>query len=119
MEDNSGCLTVYYEEPFRVGVFERVEDGKLYFAKFVFRSEPSDKEIFEFINDNYHKLHLSPEVDVQIKNPKRRPKEARKEICHRGVGTKAQEALKKQHDELKNHKKEESRSKKRIRFPSA
>ena len=58
-----------------------MEDGKLYFAKFVFRSEPSDKEIVEFIKDNYHKLQLSPEVDVQMKtekNPKRRLKEAKK-----------------------------------------
>ena len=38
MEDNSGSLTVYYEEPFWVGVFERVEGGKLYFAKVVFGS---------------------------------------------------------------------------------
>ena len=68
MEDNSGSLSVYYEEPFWVGVFERVEDRKLYFAKVVFRSEPSDKELFKFINDNYHKLHLSPEVDVQLKS---------------------------------------------------
>ena len=71
MEDNSGSLSVYYEEPFWVGVFERVEDGKLYFAKFVFRSEPSDKEIFKFIKDNYHKLQLSPEVDVQMKTEKK------------------------------------------------
>lgn len=93
MEDNSGSLTVYNEEPFWVGNFERVEDGKLYVAKVVFESEPSDKEIFEFIKDNYHKLQLSPEVDVQMKtekNPKRRLKEEKKEICHRGVGTKAQ-----------------------------
>ena len=94
MEDNSGSLTVSYEGPFWVGVFERVENGKLYVAKVVFGSE----KIFEFINDNYHKLQLSLEVDVQMKtdkNPKRRLKEAKKEICHRGVGTKAQEALKK------------------------
>ena len=48
-----------------------MEDGKLYFAKFVFRSEPSDKEIVEFIKDNYHKLQLSPEVDVQMKTEKK------------------------------------------------
>lgn len=81
MEDNSGSLLVYYEEPFWVGVFERVEDRKLYFAKVVFISEPSDKELFKFIKDNYHKLQLSPEVDVQMKtekNPKRRLKEAKK-----------------------------------------
>lgn len=47
MEGNSGSLTVYYEGPFWVGVFERTEDGKLYIAKVVFGSEPSDKEILD------------------------------------------------------------------------
>lgn len=47
MEDTSGSLTVHYEGPFWVGVFERTEDGKLYVAKVVFGSEPSDKEILD------------------------------------------------------------------------
>ena len=47
MEGNSGSLTVYYEGPFWVGVFKRTEDGKLYIAKVVFGSEPSDKEILD------------------------------------------------------------------------
>ena len=29
MDKASGKLTVYFEEPFWVGVFERIEDGKL------------------------------------------------------------------------------------------
>ena len=107
--DCSGSLTVFYEGPFRVGVFVRVENVKLYVAKVTFCSEPSDKEIFEFINNYYHKLQFSPEVDAkvkpEIKNPKRKLKEAKKDIRQKGVGTKVQEALKKQHEELKEQKK--------------
>ena len=33
MDKASGKLTVYFEEPFWVGVFERIEDGKLSVAK--------------------------------------------------------------------------------------
>ena len=33
MDKASGKLTVYFEEPFWVGVFERIEDGKLFVAK--------------------------------------------------------------------------------------
>ena len=29
MDKTNGKLTVYFEEPFWVGVFERIEDGKL------------------------------------------------------------------------------------------
>ena len=107
-------MTVFYEGPFRVGVFVRVENVKLYVAKVTFGSVPSDKEKFEFIKNYYHKLQFSPEVDAkvkpEIKNPKRKLKEAKKDIRQKGIGTKVQEALKKQHDELKNLKKEESRS---------
>ena len=30
MDKVSGKLTVYFEEPFWVGIFERIEDGKFY-----------------------------------------------------------------------------------------
>ena len=107
--DCSGSLTVFYEGPFWVGVFVRVENVKLYVAKVTFCSEPSDKEIFEFINNYYHKLQFSPEVDAkvkpEIKNPKRKLKEAKKDIRQKGIGTKVQETLKKQHEELKEQKK--------------
>ena len=106
--DCSGSLTVFYEGPFRVGVFVRVENVKLYVAKVTFGSVPSDKEKFEFIKNYYHKLQFSPEVDAkakpEIKNPKRKLKEAKKDIRQKGIGTKVQEALKK-HEELKEQKK--------------
>ena len=107
--DCSGSLAVFYEGPFRVGVFVRVENVKLYVAKVTFGSVPSDKEKFEFIKNYYHKLQFSPEVDAkakpEIKNPKRKLKEAKKDIRQKGIGTKVQEALKKQHEELKEQKK--------------
>ena len=97
--DCSGSFTVFYEGPFRVGAFVRVENVKLYVAKVTFGSVPSDKEKFEFIKNYYHKLQFSPEVDAkvkpEIKNPKRKLKEAKKDIRQKGIGTKVQEALKK------------------------
>ena len=36
MDKASGKLTVYFEEPFWGGVFERIEDGKLSVAKVTF-----------------------------------------------------------------------------------
>ena len=72
--DCSGSLAVFYEGPFRVGVFVRVENVKLYVAKVTFCSEPSDKEIFEFINNYYHKLQFSPKVNANVKPEIENPK---------------------------------------------
>ncbi len=42
--DGGQCkLTVYFDEPFWVGVFERYEDGKLSAAKVTFGAESKDK----------------------------------------------------------------------------
>ena len=40
MDKTNGKLTVYFEKPFWVGIFERTEDGKLSVAKVTFGVEP-------------------------------------------------------------------------------
>ena len=49
MDKVNGKLTVYFEDPFWVGVFERIENGKLTVAKVTFGAEPKDYEIQEYI----------------------------------------------------------------------
>ena len=36
-------LTVFFEDPFWVGVFERIEDGKLSVCKVTFGAEPGHR----------------------------------------------------------------------------
>lgn len=45
------CLTVYFVVPFRVGVFERFDEGKLSVCKVVFGAEPkkSPNRRFSFL----------------------------------------------------------------------
>ena len=50
IEQMSGRLIVYFDDPFWVGIFERVENGKLSVAKVTFGAEPKDYEIQEFIS---------------------------------------------------------------------
>ena len=45
MDKVSGKLTVYFEETFWVGVFERIEDGKLSVTQVTFGAEPKDYEV--------------------------------------------------------------------------
>ncbi len=51
-----GKLSVFFEDPFWVGVFERVEDGKLSVAKVTFGAEPKDNEVYLFALKHYYDL---------------------------------------------------------------
>ena len=103
MDKVSGKLTVYFEEPFWVGVFERIEDGKLSVSKVTFGAEPKDYEVQEYIQKHYASLKFSPAVDAVVKdikrNPKRMQREARRQMQETGIGTKSQQALKLQQEQ--------------------
>ena len=109
MDKVVGKLTVYFEDPFWVGIFERIDGGKLSVAKVTFGVEPKDYEIQEFVSKNYYTLKYSPSVDVTVKqdvvNPKRRQREARKQSQVLGIGTKSQQALQLQREENKLERK--------------
>lgn len=113
MDKVSGKLTVFFEEPFWVGVFERVSDGKLSVCKVTFGTEPKDYEIYDFVLKNYYRLQFSPAVVTDEKeagrNPKRVQREVRKQVQNTGIGTKSQQALKLQQEWLKTERKIVSR----------
>ena len=103
--NESSKLTVYFDDPFWVGVFERIENGKLSVCKVTFGAEPKDYEVWAFVLKNYSQLKFSPAVSVTVKketsNPKRLQREARKQAALPGVGTKARQALQLQREENK------------------
>lgn len=109
LERVSSKLTVFFEDPFWVGVFERVSCGKLSAAKVTFGAEPKDYEVLEFINRNYYKLQFSPEIETVVKdtrkNPKRAQRDAKKQTLETGIGTKSQQALKLQQEQNKQEQK--------------
>ena len=113
MDKVSGKLTVFFEEPFWVGVFERVSDGKLSVCKITFGAEPKDYEVYDFVLKNYYRLRFSPAVETDVKgasrNPKRVQREVRKQVQNTGIGTKLQQALKLQQEQLKTERKIVSR----------
>ena len=109
MDKVSGKLTVFFEEPFWVGVFERVSDGKLSVCKVTFGAEPKEHEVYEFVLKSYYRLQFSPAVATDVKeacrNPKRVQREVRKQVQNTGIGTKSQQALKLQQEQLKTERK--------------
>ena len=112
MDKVNGKLTVFFEEPFWVGIFERIEDGKLSAAKVTFGAEPKDCEVQEYIQKWYFSLKFSPVVENVVKdikrNPKRMQREVKKQMLEIGIGTKSQQAL----EQNKQERKEKSRKRK-------
>ena len=105
MDRETGRLTVFFEEPFWVGVFERISDGKMTACKVTFGAEPKEFEVYEFILQKYGGLRFGPAVAAVVKeagrNPKRVQREVRKQVQNTGIGTKSQQALKLQQEQLK------------------
>lgn len=113
MDKVYGKLTVFFEDPFWVGVFERTENGRLSVCKVTFGAEPKEYEVREFVMKNYDRLKFSPPVDVAVKketaNPKKLQREARKQTQQTGIGTKSQQALQLQREENKLERQEISK----------
>lgn len=109
-------LTVFFDNPFWMGVFERIEDGKLSVSKVTFGAEPKDYEIYDFILKHYYSLQFSPTVATVVKenkvNPKRMQRKIEKQLRDTGIGTKSQQALKLQQEQGKQERKVKSREQK-------
>ena len=84
MKKISGKLTVFFENPFWVGIFENFENDNLSVCKVTFGSEPKEYEIYDFILKKFYNLRFSNEMksnfSKKIKNPKRRQREIKKEL---------------------------------------
>ena len=114
MQNTEIKLTVYFDDPFWVGVYERISDGLLEVCKITFGAEPKDYEVNEYLLQNWHLLRFGSPVKADEKqnvkiNPKRMQREIKKQLENQGVGTKSQQALKLQQEENKIARKEKSR----------
>ena len=116
MDKVIGRLTVFFEDPFWVGVFERIENGRLSAAKVTFGAEPKEPELLIYLLRHYYRLPFSPTVETAVKpahrNPKRAQREAGRQTAQVGLGTKAQQALQLQQEQTKQVRKRRSRARK-------
>lgn len=109
-------LTIFFEDHFWVGVFERTDGEMLETFRIVFGSEPKDYEVYSFILENYYKLVFSRSIKVdkgeqKTINPKRLKRIVKRETSQKGVGTKAQQAMKLEHEKRKEEHKKISKEK--------
>lgn len=121
----SSRLTVMFEEPFWIGLYEREENGRYEVSKITFGAEPRDYEVYDFMLKNWRSLKFSPSVsaasaaEAKRINPKRMQRLINRQVQDTGIGTKAQQALKLQQEQgklehkvrSKEQKEEEARKK--------
>ena len=110
-------LTIMFENPFWTGLYERIDGDKYEVCKITFGAEPKDYEVYDFLLNNWHRLNFSPpiktdKIEERKINPKRIQREINSQLENRGIGTKAQQALKLQHEQCKTERKVQSREQK-------
>ncbi len=114
-------LTILFENPFWIGLYERFDDDKYEVCKITFGAEPKDYEVYDFLLKNWHMLKFSPPVKTEKSierkiNPKRMQREINSRLENKGIGTKAQQALKLQHEQDKIERKTQSREQKERQY---
>ncbi len=98
MSNAKAKLTVLFQDPFWVGLYEREWDRQYEVCKVTFGAEPKDYEVYQYFLTHWRQLRFSASIastsmDEQRKNPKRMQREAKKATQNTGIGTKAQQAL--------------------------
>ena len=118
MKKISGKLTVFFENPFWVGIFEDFENDNLSVCKVTFGSEPKEYEIYDFILKKFYNLRFSNEMKSNFrekaKNPKRRQREIKKELQSKKFLKKSEEILKLQYEENKKERKVKTKQEKEL-----
>ena len=116
MRKISGKLTVFFENPFWIGIFENFENDNLSVCKVTFGSEPKEYEIYDFILKKFYNLRFSNEMKSNFrekaKNPKRRQREIKKELQSKKFLKKSEEILKLQYEEKKKERKVKTKQEK-------
>ena len=78
-------------------------------CKVTFGAEPKDYEVWDFILKHYEAWKFSPALETEVKHtadhPKRRQRSIRKQLQTAGVGTRSQQALQMQREEMKTQRK--------------
>lgn len=114
MGTTASKFTVLFEQPFWTGLYERKTDGRYEVCKITFGAEPKDYEVYAFLLKNWNRFRFSPSIKAEVTadtriNPKRMQRLIHKQVDRIGIGTKAQQALKLQHEQGKRERKSRSR----------
>lgn len=109
-------ITVLFDEPFWIAIYERQFGNKYEACKITFGAEPKDYEVYDYLLKNYESLNFSPTIKTKVLadknvNPKRMQRLVNKQLNSTGIGTKAQQAFKLMQEQSKQARKISSKQK--------
>lgn len=117
-----GSLTIVFDNPFYKAIFERIDGNNYYVAQVnLGASAPQMPQIWQLVNEKYFQLKFyKTRIENKTKvvhhvNSKRAQRLAQKATKRDKIGTKAQQALKKQFEVEKIAKKKRVQRQKRVR----
>ena len=107
-------LTILFEPPFWVGIYERNDYGVYTACKITFGAETKDNEVYLYFLQNWKSLRFSPPSLAlpcleKKRNPKRVQREIHRQVQSQEIGTKAQQALQMQREQGKTERKSRGR----------
>lgn len=114
METAKAKLTVLFDPPFWVGIFERESGGRYEACRVIFGAEPRDFEVYALVLERWAGLTFSPALPAaggpeRTVSPKRAQRLARRETQASGMGTRAQQALQLQREQSRTDRQALSR----------
>ncbi len=117
MKPARSTLTVTFEAPFWVGLYEREEEGLYQVCKITFGAEPKDYEVYAFLQRHWRSLTFSPPLPAERGptariSPKRLQREIKKQLQTPAIGTKAQQAMQLQREQRAQARKTHTRQNK-------
>ena len=85
-------LTVCFEPPFWVALYQREEGDGFQVCRVVFGAEPRDQQVLDYFSSHFRSLSFSPAVAGALSpdravNPKRARREARRAVRPAGTGS--------------------------------
>ena len=113
-------LTILFNDPFWIGIFEQEEKGIYKVCKVTFGAEPKEGDVLDYILKGFYKLNFSSskvenkKIIEKKENPKKLQREINKELKKKTIGTKAQIALSKAYEENKIERTKKSKAYKEI-----
>lgn len=105
-------LSILFESPFWIALLESERDGLLYATRYVFGSEPSSENVYEFILSFQYKsliermtvgLPVDPAKKRQL-NPKRLQRQIKREKERSGISNQSREVMRLQQEENKKER---------------
>jgi hypothetical protein len=114
----TSIFTIFFEDPFWIGILEENYDEKNYMGRHIFGAEPSNPELIQFYLYEFDKIKRikigESKIETRTMSFKKSLNKSKKTQNKKGVGTKSQNLFQKAFEETMKIKKKTSKAEERL-----